>query len=113
MATLALTYSVLLTTALTPIFGLWFLATSVPFVAVSAIPLLSRGSRAFNGTCYAATVLLVFGACFFGGLWFLPAVLPLLFATPPGLSAPIPQACVATVLAVIAVTLLNLALGLQ
>ncbi|BCY05512.1 hypothetical protein [Actinoplanes sp. L3-i22] len=39
------------------------------------------------------------GGCVLGGVLFLPAVLPLMIATSPGLSAPIPQAGVAVVLA--------------
>ncbi|GIF42353.1 hypothetical protein [Actinoplanes xinjiangensis] len=107
MATLAPAYSLVISAVLAAVeLEMALLIACVPFVVVSAIPLLARGSRAFNGACYTATVLLVCGGCISGGVWFLPAALPLLFATPPGLRAPIPQACVAAILAAIVVTIL-------
>jgi hypothetical protein len=87
MATLAPAYSLVISAVLAAVeLEMALLIACVPFVVVSAIPLLARGSRAFNGACYTATVLLVCGGCLSGGVWFLPAALPLLFATPPGLS---------------------------
>ncbi|GAA4965981.1 hypothetical protein [Actinoplanes utahensis] len=108
MAALAPAYGVVFGAALILKLGEpWWAAIAVPFVLVSAIPLLTRGSRAFNGACYTAIALLACAGCF-GGVLFLPAALPLLFATPPALGAPLPQACVAAVLAVTGVTVLNL-----
>jgi hypothetical protein len=104
--------------ALAPVYGLGLSASlavkhdpaeilvfAVPWAVMTAVPLLFRDSRKFNGACYTVSSLLAIGGCIFGGVLFLPAVLPLLFATPPGLTAPAPQACMAMVLAVIAATI--------
>ncbi|WP_157441145.1 hypothetical protein [Actinoplanes awajinensis] len=106
MAALAPAYGVVIATALTLRFGQAnLLLESVPYLLVSAVPLLVRSSRAFNGACYTAAVLLVCGGCVFGGVVFLPAALPLICATPPGLGAPVLQVGVATALAATVVAL--------
>jgi hypothetical protein len=98
MAALAPLHVVFLTTALIVTHGFeTFMIVAVPFIAIGAIPLFFRDSRTFNGACYVTIALLVLGACF-GGFLFLPAILPLLLATPPTLGAPVPQVSVAAVL---------------
>jgi hypothetical protein len=104
MAALAPAYCIGLTAAL-PLGDGWMavLIVTVPFATMSAIPLLLRGSRAFNNACWCLASLATIVGCVFGGVLFLPAVVPLLFATSPSLSAPVPQLSVAAVLAALAV----------
>jgi hypothetical protein len=107
MAALAPVYCLVKTAALTLKTGSYeLLAAAVVFAAITALPLFFRDSRAFNGACYTAIGLLVGGLCI-GGFLFLPAALPLLFATPPTLGAPIPQICVAAVLVAVIVAILS------
>ncbi|WP_203831413.1 hypothetical protein [Actinoplanes palleronii] len=102
-AALAPAYCIGLTVAFSHESGLMeALKITVPFAVMSAVPLLFRRSQAFNSACYWLSVLGVIVGCVFGGVLFLPAVVPLLLAARPSLRAPIPQLSVAVVLAALA-----------
>ncbi|GGN64392.1 hypothetical protein GCM10010112_24540 [Actinoplanes lobatus] len=105
MAALAPGYVLVLAVGLALQDNIWLLAFGLPYTLFAAVPLLFRGSRGFNWACYTVSVLLwLCGA--FGAILFIPAFIPLLFATPPSLRASALHAVVAAVLGVLATAII-------
>ncbi|GGN13565.1 hypothetical protein FHR83_003753 [Actinoplanes campanulatus] len=105
MAALAPGYVLALAAGLALRFDPEFLAAALLYVPLTAVPMLFRGSRGFNRACYTVSVLLVSGGIC-GGIFFIPAFIPLLFATPPSLRAPVLHAVVAVVLGILATVII-------
>ncbi|GAA0433027.1 hypothetical protein Aca07nite_02630 [Actinoplanes capillaceus] len=105
MAALAPGYVLVLAAGLALRFDPKFLVLALLYLPLTAVPLLFRGSRGFNRSCYTVSVLLVLGGIC-GGIFFIPAFIPLLFATPPSLRAPVLHGVVAAVLGILATVII-------